>query len=95
MKRGFLLHMFPLFGMLKSTSPPGGIFMENEEKIGFFKRIGIAMTNPKDYHKIAKQSAGKSIGIYFIDEPASIISNALPIYILLTFIKIHHNLVVL
>lgn len=40
--------------------------MENQEKIGFFKRIGIAMTNPKDYHKIAKQSAGKSIGIYFI-----------------------------
>ncbi|MBE5821135.1 MAG: DUF1189 domain-containing protein [Clostridiales bacterium] len=40
--------------------------MENKEKIGFLKRLSIVMTKPKEYHKIAKQSAGKSIGMYFI-----------------------------
>lgn len=58
--------------------------MENEEKIGFFKRIGIAMTNPKDYNKIAKQSAGKSIGIYFF---ISIIYSIVIMAILFFFCK--------
>lgn len=39
---------------------------ENKEKVGFFKRLGIAVARPKEYGKLANQKVGNTIGTFFV-----------------------------
>ena len=44
--------------------------MENEtdkkEKLGLFKRLGIAIAKPKDYEKLADEKTGRTIGTFIL-----------------------------
>lgn len=38
----------------------------NQEKVGFFRRLGIAVARPKEYGKLANKSVGNTIGTFFV-----------------------------
>ncbi len=39
---------------------------ETKEKVGFFRRLGIAIARPREYGKLANQSIGNTVGTFFI-----------------------------
>lgn len=59
---------------------------ETKEKVGFFKRLGIAIARPREYGKLANQSVGNTIGTFFIVTLVQVIILMILIILLVNFV---------
>lgn len=59
---------------------------ESKEKIGFFRRLGIAIARPREYSKLANQSVANTIGTFFIVALVQVIALMVLMVLIFNFI---------